>query len=108
MLEKSFELAEYLNNKAPYLKVFKKHTQKRELESPIKSGDFERTMLSKEYMSPVVTQINPEIRNVIKDNYVLDFLGLPKTYKEKDLRTSIVANLKSFLLELGKDFSLGG
>lgn len=77
MLEKSFDLAEYLNNKAPDLKVFKKLTQKRELEPQIKSGDFERTIPSKEYMSPVVTQTNPEILIVIKDNYVLDFVSIP-------------------------------
>tara|TARA_Y100000385_G_C12574788_1_gene417900 strand:+ start:184 stop:543 length:360 start_codon:yes stop_codon:yes gene_type:complete len=59
-------------------------------------------------MSPVLTQNNPEILNLIKDTYILDFLGLLKTYKEKDLRTSIVANLKSFLLELGKDFTFVG
>lgn len=90
------------------LKSIQEGYSKRELESKIKSGDFERTMLSKENVSPMVTQNNPEMLNIIKDTYILDFLGLPKTYKEKDLRTSIVANLKSFLLELGKDFTFVG
>jgi predicted nuclease of restriction endonuclease-like (RecB) superfamily len=90
------------------LKSIQEGYSKRELESKLKSGDFERTMLSKEKLSPAVTQNHPNIQNIIKDTYVLDFLGLPKTYKEKDLRASIVTNLKSFLLELGKDFSFIG
>jgi RecB family endonuclease NucS len=35
---------------------------------------------------------------------MLDFLTLPKPYKEKDLRKSILENLKQFILEVGKDF----
>ena len=63
------------------LKSIQEGYSKRELESKLKSGDFERTMLSKEKLSPAVTQNHPNIQNIIKDTYVLDFLGLPKTYK---------------------------
>lgn len=42
---------------------------------------------------------------VFKDPYVLDFLGLKDTYSEKDLETSILAELQHFITELGSDFA---
>lgn len=42
---------------------------------------------------------------VFKDPYVLDFLGLKDTYSEKDLETSIIAELQQFIIELGSDFA---
>ncbi|OIO72904.1 MAG: hypothetical protein AUJ85_09060 [Elusimicrobia bacterium CG1_02_37_114] len=80
----------------------------RELERQIDSGYYERAVLSKKKVSPVVTQIHPDITNAFKDTYVLDFLNLPKTYSEKDLQQSIVSNLKDFILEFGKDFAFIG
>ena len=41
----------------------------------------------------------------ILDQYSLEFLDLPNNYKEKDLQSAIVDNLKDFILEIGKDFS---
>ena len=48
---------------------------------------------------------NPE--DVIKDPYILDFLGIPdsKNYYESELESAIIKNLQSFLLELGKGFA---
>jgi len=42
----------------------------------------------------------------LRDSYVLEFLNLPENHKEKDLRKAIVGNLKKFILEFGKDFTL--
>jgi hypothetical protein len=39
---------------------------------------------------------------------MLDFLSLPVSHSEKDLRKSIVRNLKQFIIEFGKDFSFIG
>jgi RecB family endonuclease NucS len=44
----------------------------------------------------------------LRDSYVLEFLDLPEHHKEKDLRKAIVSNLKDFILEFGKDFTLVG
>lgn len=86
----------------------KESYSKRELERQIDSGYFERAMLSKRKVSPAVTQLRGDISNVFKDTYILDFLNLPKTYLENDLQQSIVANLKDFILEFGKDFTFVG
>ena len=40
-----------------------------------------------------------------KHSYVLEFLDVPEKHREKELRQSIVTNLRSFILELGKDFT---
>lgn len=54
---------------------------------------------------------NPETAiDTIKDPYILDFLGLPdaELLHETDLEKAIIANLQSFLLELGKGFAFVG
>ena len=42
---------------------------------------------------------------VFRDPYFLDFLGLKDTYSEKDLESSILWEMESFILELGVGFS---
>ncbi len=42
---------------------------------------------------------------LLKDPYVLDFLGLQDRYLEKDLEDAILRELENFLLELGAGFS---
>jgi len=46
--------------------------------------------------------------DVIKDPYILEFLGLPEHhhYSESDLETEIINKLEYFLLELGKGFTV--
>lgn len=45
-------------------------------------------------------------RDVLKDPYVLEFLGIDEdsAYSESDLETAIINKLEHFLLELGKGF----
>jgi predicted nuclease of restriction endonuclease-like (RecB) superfamily len=80
----------------------------RELERQINSGFFERQLLSDSNMSSPPTQIQHRLEGHFKDTYVLDFLTLPEPYSEKDLQSSIVTNLKKFLLEIGRDFTFIG
>ena len=79
---------------------------KRELERQIDSMLFERTMLSDAKHSQLIDK-HPAIGS-LRDNYVLEFLDIPEDYKEKDLRKSIISNLKQFILEFGKDFTFMG
>ena len=44
----------------------------------------------------------------LRDSYVLEFLDVPERHKEKELRKAIIANLRDFILEFGKDFSFVG
>ena len=44
----------------------------------------------------------------ILDTYSLEFLDLPNQYSERDLKKSIISNMKDFILEIGKDFTYIG
>lgn len=79
---------------------------KRELERQIDSALFERTMISSANNKSLIER-NPSV-GVLRDSYVLEFLSIPDDYKEKDLRKAILANLKQFILEFGKDFTFMG
>ena len=81
---------------------------KRELARQIDSGYYERYMLSKTNLSPVISQAQNDTGNIFLDNYVLDFLDLPEKVSERDLQKSILNNLKNFILEIGKDFTFIG
>lgn len=73
---------------------------------------FERTAISR-VSDPLSTgdladlgktgEISPTL--VLKDPYVLDFLGLNDRYLEKDLEDAILREMEQFLLELGAGFT---
>lgn len=75
----------------------------RELQRQIDSAYYERYMLSKDKIKPET--VAKEGTVPFLDTYVLDFLTLPKNYKEKDLKKAILNNLKDFILEVGRDFT---
>lgn len=79
---------------------------KRELERQIDSMLFERTMISSAKHKELIAQ-TPAVGS-LRDSYVLEFLDIPEDYKEWDLRKAIIANLKQFILEFGKDFTFMG
>lgn len=84
----------------------------RTLQERLDSLLFERTALSRQPEQLLATelaslrqsgQITPAL--LLKDPYVLDFLGLQDRYLEKDLEDAILRELEQFLLELGAGFS---
>lgn len=75
----------------------------RELERQIDSGYYERYMLSKEKL--LLEPIKGLKENPFLDSYVIEFLDLPKNFKESDLRKGLIQNMKDFILEVGKDFT---
>ncbi len=81
---------------------------KRELERQIAGALFERTVLAPPKLAPVVRVLHPAADTVFKDTYMLDFLDLPPVHSEADLQHALVANLKRFLIELGRDFAFVG
>jgi hypothetical protein len=56
----------------------------------------------------VVTGLHPSAASVFKDSYLVEFLNLPKDHSEADLHDGLVAKLKDFLIELGRDFCFVG
>ena len=66
----------------------------RELERQIESSYYERYMLSKEKILP--EPIKGLKENPFLDSYVIEFLDLPKNFKESDLRKGLIQNMKDF------------
>lgn len=72
---------------------------------------YERTALAKrpddlirhEIANAQQGDVTPEL--ILKDPYLLDFLGLQDDFLEKDLEDAILHQLEKFLLEMGKGFS---
>ena len=83
---------------------------KRELQRQIAGALFERVALSSDTRALVKLEKRkgpPELANyreVFKDPYLLDFLGLTGAYSEQDLEAAIISNLQQFLTELGSEF----
>jgi predicted nuclease of restriction endonuclease-like (RecB) superfamily len=72
---------------------------------------YERTALSREPETIVAAELarlrgedHVSAAMVLKDPYLLDFLGLPATFSEADLEAAILRELESFLIELGGGF----
>ena len=86
----------------------KEKLSKRELIRKIDSGTFERTMLTTQKVSPLVTQLQESVGQAFKDTYVFEFLDLPENHSEKDLQQNLIINLKEFLLEMGNSFAFVG
>jgi predicted nuclease of restriction endonuclease-like (RecB) superfamily len=81
---------------------------KRELERQFKTALFERAVLHPPKVTPVVAQKYPEALSVFRDAYAVEFLGLPESHVEADLHRALLENLKTFLIELGRDFCFVG
>ena len=94
---KSYEEKEF------YLKLASKEKyQARELARQIDSGYYERLLLSNGKAPSAIEE--RDMTGVLRDMYMLEFLNLPELYKEFDLKTEILKNMKKFLLEFGRDF----
>ncbi len=92
-----------------YLNICKQEKySKRELERQISSSLFERMMLDKTILSPVVRDLHPNIKHTFKDSYVFDFLNLSPRHNESELQKGLLKQMKNFILELGKDFIFVG
>jgi len=79
----------------------------RELDRQISASFFERSLMGT-LISPVAREIAPHIHQVFKDNYILEFVGLPDMHSENDLQKALVQHMKQFILELGPDFIFMG
>ena len=77
----------------------------RELERQLNSAVFERTLLAKQKVSALLTQLP---QNLFKDPYIFEFLDLPDGHSETDLEKALILNLQKFILEIGKGYTYMG
>ena len=80
------------------------HLKNKDLERAIKSDTYSRMLSDKKWQSEILKATYPQTQLLLKDKAILEFLGLPKQYKESRLRKGIVEHMREFIVELGKDF----
>ena len=80
----------------------------RELERQFKAALFERSVTQPPQISAMLRQTQPAALEVFRDAYVIEFLGLPSGHAESDVHEGLLARLKDFLSELGRDFCFVG
>ena len=76
----------------------------RELQRSIKTNTFVHILKQESNLSQGMQTAYPQSNYLFRDVAYLDFLGLPQKHSEKRLQNGILANMKDFILELGKDF----
>ena len=84
----------------------------RQLQERIQSLLFERSAISRQPEETIQHDLRqlrreepPSPALLLKDPYLLDFLGLHDRYLEKDLEDAILREIEQFLLELGAGFT---
>jgi len=82
----------------------KEQLQNKQLERAIKTDTMTSILRAKDIQSETLHTTYAKSPALFKDTAYLDFLGLPKRYKETRLRKGIVEHMKEFILEMGKDF----
>lgn len=90
----------------------KENWSTRQLERQITTLFYERILSSKNKnkVAQEIYKLEPQRKqpeDIIKDPYVLEFLGLPENmdFLEKNLEQALIEHLQKFLLELGRGFS---
>lgn len=78
----------------------------RVLERQLKTQTFQRLLTSEKSATLNLEPPEaPDIRSLIKDPYVLEFLSLKEPHNESDVESAIISQLQQFLLEMGHGFS---
>lgn len=83
----------------------------RELKRQFDTSLFERLKLSSDKQKIKELSLNGQVvqtvQDLIKDPYILEFVGLPElsVYSESELEQKLIDKLEHFLLELGKGFT---
>ena len=80
----------------------------RELERQFKAALFERSVIQPARSSEALKQTHPSALEIFRDAYMVEFLDLPGAHAETDLHQGLLARLKEFLIELGRDFCFVG
>jgi predicted nuclease of restriction endonuclease-like (RecB) superfamily len=95
----------FLEEKLFYiLYASKERFEVKELKRAIKTNAYAHILKTENNQSKGMETAYPQSNYLFKDVAYLDFLGLPQKHSEKRLQNDILANMKDFILELGKDF----
>jgi len=82
----------------------REHLEYKELQRALKTDTMSSLLGSKDVQSKMMKRSYPQSGVLFKDTVYLDMFGLPVKHKESKLRKTIIAHMKDFILEMGKDF----
>ena len=75
----------------------------------IEGQSYERYLLNQtNFDESLIMKYRHQAKLAIKDSYNFDFLELGREYDERELELGLIKNIRSFLLEMGGDFSFIG
>jgi predicted nuclease of restriction endonuclease-like (RecB) superfamily len=75
----------------------------------IENGTYEKTITSQSnFEKSLPTNLHPEAKLAVRDDYALDFLEIGDSHTERELERAIVRNIESFLREVGSSYSFIG
>jgi predicted nuclease of restriction endonuclease-like (RecB) superfamily len=86
----------------------------KQLDRQVGTQFYERTLNSRDKMKMLTDGVRPKPEDaetadeLVRDPYLLEFLGLKDEYSESELEEALIRHLESFLLELGNDFTFVG
>jgi predicted nuclease of restriction endonuclease-like (RecB) superfamily len=82
---------------------------KRVLEHQIENKTYEKYLLNQtNYDNESPEKFNHQKHLAIKDHYTFDFLELSEKHSERELESSLIRNIQSFLVELGGELAFIG
>ena len=88
------------------------HWDTRTLDEKIDQQLYQRTAISRKPEEVIRQELEEAKTNnqllpdmVFRSSYILDMLGLPDIFTEKDLESAIITQIESFIKELGSDFT---
>ena len=96
------------------IEAVKNNWSLRELERQFDSALYTRLSLSRDKDKVLELsqkgQIIEKPQDLVKDPYILEFIGLPEqsSYSENELEEKLISKLENFLLELGNGFTFVG
>ena len=76
----------------------------KELQRALKTDTMSSLLGSRDVQSEMMKRQYPQSGVLFKDTIYLEMFGLPVKHKESKLRKEIIAHMKDFSLEMGKDF----
>ena len=100
------------NERKYYLEICKQNGWSRNiLINQIKSNAYKRHMLSAKqhnFTNTLSSTLAKQADDVMKDEYMLDFLGISKPFKEKELENKMIDKIRDVIIEFGNGFAFIG
>ena len=93
-----------------YIKMTKKYGwSKSVLIHQVEGKSYERFLLNQTNFDESLSEkYKHQAKLAVKDSYSFDFLEMSDNYSERELELGLIKNIRSFLLEMGGDFSFIG